>query len=511
MESLTGTTEDRWTRRWPWILGLVATGAWVLRALPFFHRHGALGHIIHFDESVYFAASSMLWRGLLPYRDFVFVHPPGSSVLLATVSWLSTLVDPAVGLAAARYACTLAGAVSTFLAGRLALKLWGPAAGLAAALAYGLSADIVDRERGPFLDPLLNLTCLALATACLLPVAVGRERRRAWIAGALAGLAVAVKALGAVWAAAAVLSRAPGRWHARFILASGLTLAALFGPFFAASPSGFIRDVWWFQTTRVADGDMDRWFRLKDMLPERRWGVVVLVLLGLAVALVRTVWTRGKDRTPERFVALAYVLSIAANLLARSYWTTYNAFLAPAEALLAGLGAGALVGWGAALGREWGRRVAFAVVVLIPFHSLRETLKGVNYLIPDQARLSRYMREQVPPEAVVCSFDPGWLMMGGRLPPILEGAPVVVDSYALQLEEAMAAGAPVTDATAAMKHASSQTGMRTLLERCDFTILGWRGRWQLSPENYQWFEANHVQRVSSEQWLKLDIWERTGR
>jgi len=510
LESPTGTTEDRWARRWPWVLALVAVGAWVLRALPFFHRHGALGAIIHFDESVYFGASSMLWRGLLPYRDFVFVHPPGSSLLLAPVSALSTLVDPAVGFAAARYACTLAGGVSTFLAGRLALRLWGPAAGLAAALAYGLSPDIVDRERGPFLDPLLNLTCLALATACLLPVAVGRERRRALWAGGVAGIAVAVKVLGGVWAAAAVLSRVPGRWHTRFILAAGLTLVALVGPFFAASPSGFIRDVWWFQTNRVADGSMDRWFRLQDMLPERRMGVVVLVGLGLAVALVRTVWTRGRDRTPERFVALAYVLSLAANLLARSYWPTYNAFLAPAEALLAGLGAGALVGWGTHLGR-WPRRVAFALVVLIPLHSLRETLKGVKYLVPEQALLWRYMREQVPADAVVCSFDPGWLMMSGRLPPVLEGLPVVVDPYALQLEETMGAGVAVPDATAAMRHPSSQTRMRKLLEHCDFTILGWRGRWQLSPESFQWFQSTHVQRLSTEHWLKLDLWERTAR
>ena len=81
-------------RRWWWVLAVLAVGAWVLRVLPFFNRHGAFGYPVDYDEGVYFSASALLFRGELPYRDFVFVHPPGALLLWApalptTLTWRS--------------------------------------------------------------------------------------------------------------------------------------------------------------------------------------------------------------------------------------------------------------------------------------------------------------------------------------------------------------------------------------------------------------------------------------
>ena len=40
-----------------------------------------MGYPMDYDEGVYSSAAPLLLRGDLPYRDFIFVHPPGSLLL----------------------------------------------------------------------------------------------------------------------------------------------------------------------------------------------------------------------------------------------------------------------------------------------------------------------------------------------------------------------------------------------------------------------------------------------
>ncbi|RKH51545.1 glycosyltransferase family 39 protein [Corallococcus llansteffanensis] len=492
------------------MLAAVAVGAWVLRALPFFHRAGAPGYVVNYDEGVYYAASALLWKGLLPYRDYLFVHPPGALLLGAPAAAVGAFGDPSVGFALARWLATLMGAASTVLVGRLAMRAWGPVAGVVAALAYAAHPEIVTMERGPFLDPLLNLCGLGLANAWLLPS--GREPlpRRAGVAGVLAGVMVSVKVLGGIWGAAALVSRAPGpRWSLarRFVGAASLTALALVGPVALWAPGAFIRDVLWFQSARPEDGIVSRWERLLEMTHERRRYAVLLALLGLGVALTRAARRSSRtDAAPERFVASAYLLTVAAYLAAHSYWSNYNAFLAGPEALLAGLGAAALVGFAASKARPVGT-VATGLVVLAPLHSVRETLRGAEIRPPEQVLQARYVREQVSPDAVLCGFEPGWGLLAGRLPPVLPGQPVVVDPYALMLQDALLSGARFEDAAAAFAAPDSQRRMLALLERCDFALLGFRGEWQLSADSRRWFKATYTRAVSPES-PAVELWRR---
>ncbi|HWD24554.1 MAG TPA: hypothetical protein VG368_03755, partial [Acidimicrobiales bacterium] len=60
-------------------------------ALDLSRPHGLFG-LTEYDDGVYFGASLRLIEGVFPYRDFVFVQPPGITVVLAPFAALSHLI-----------------------------------------------------------------------------------------------------------------------------------------------------------------------------------------------------------------------------------------------------------------------------------------------------------------------------------------------------------------------------------------------------------------------------------
>ncbi|MCY1081662.1 ArnT family glycosyltransferase [Archangium lansingense] len=497
--------------QWWWALAAMAVGAWVLRVLPFFNRHGAFGYPVDYDEGVYFTASALLFQGLLPYRDFIFVHPPGSLLMWSPAAALSSGLDAATCFVLARWLAACVGAINVFLVGRLALRAWGPVAGVVAALVYATYPELVGVERGPFLEPVLNLACLAMANVWLDAPEDGRASRRWLWAGVLCGLAISVKVPGGIWLVAALLSRSPrSAWRSQLglALAAGATVLLLVGPFVAASPSRFLEDVLLFQSQRPGDGAANRLDRLRDILNERRLVGLGLALLGLLVATVRSFRASGPSRPAERLFALVYVVTVAMFLVSPSYWNQYNAHLAASEAVLAGLGAAALQGWLSSRGWQWARAVPVLLVVAVPLAPARHLRESARHRAPDLPALGKYLRQSVPADASVCAFEPAWGLTGGRLPPRIPGAPLVVDSYALMLQDALDSGEHFASTQAAFLASTSQHDILSLLQRCRYVVLGWRGAWQLTAESQQWFREHFVRRFPAEGLGGPDLWER---
>jgi len=493
-----------------WALALIAVAAWVLRFEPLTRGAAAFGYPIDYDEGVYFSASALFFQGHWPYRDFVFVHPPGGVWLWGPAALTGSWLGVDTGFTVARWLATLCGAASVVLAGRLALRAWGPVAGLVAALVYASYPEAVQVERGPFLEPWLNLACLAAANVWLEPPREGRAWRRWLVAGALFGVAISVKVLGGIWLFAALLSRSPRpswRAHVGLVLAAGATVALLVGPFVLNAPSEFFSQVFVFQSLRPGDGELDRLARLREILHERRLVGVVLALLGLGVAGARMLRASRPSQPVERLLAVAFVLTVAAFLSSRSYWNQYNAYLAASEAVLAGLGAVTVHAWIVAHRPAVARYAAvlLGVAVLVP--TLRTLLHAFRMRTPEQAALGRYIRQSVPPEAPLFAFEPSWGLAGGRLPSVVPGAPLVVDSYALMLQGGMASGQRLANATEAFQTPGSQQALRELLSRSRFVVLGWRGDWQLSEDTKQWFHSRFVRRFPPEGEGGIDLWE----
>jgi hypothetical protein len=510
-EAPPSTEEGEGNRRWLWVLAVLAVGAWVIRALPFFHRHGAFGYPVDYDEGVYFTASALLFQGLVPYRDFVFVHPPGSLLLWGPAAMLVHQVDPATCFALARWLAALVGALNVFLVGRLSLRAWGPVAGVVAALVYATYPELVIVERGPYLEPVLNLACLAMANVWLGPPGAGRDGARWLLAGALGGLALSVKVLGGIWLAAALLSPPPrSAWRARFgfALAAGAGVLLLVGPFLAASPSRFLGDVFLFQSLRPGDGETGRLIRLHEILHERRLVGVGLALLGLLVATVRAFRPTGPSRPAERFFAFVYAVTVAAFLSSPSYWNQYNSHLAASESALAGLGAAALHAWLSARRPVLAHAGAVLLGLAVPLSTAKRLRESARWRAPDLVELGRYIRQSVPAHASLCAFEPAWGLTGGRLPPRLPGAPLVVDAYALMLQDTLDSGEHFASTDAAFHARASQQDIRPLLERCHFVVRGWRGSWQLSDESERWFEEHFVRRFPALGQAGVDVWER---
>jgi hypothetical protein len=132
---LTGNSTELNSRQFAWGLAAVALAGWLLRASPLAGEGGAWAVGVDYDEGVYFSAASLLLKGLLPYRDFVFVHPPAFLLGLAPVAALAGKLSLASAFSTARWVATLVGAANVALSGLLGRRVAGPLAGLVAASA----------------------------------------------------------------------------------------------------------------------------------------------------------------------------------------------------------------------------------------------------------------------------------------------------------------------------------------------------------------------------------------
>lgn len=477
-----------------WALALVALAAWVLRFLPLTRSDGAFNYPVDYAEGLYYTASALFFEGHWPYRDFVFVHPPGSLLLWWPATLVGSAWSPDVGFTVARWMATLCGAFNVLLVGRLSLRIWGPVAGIVAALVYASFPETVLIERGPFLEPLLNLACLSAANVWLSPPDSGRERTWWIVAGALFGLAVSVKLLGGIWLFAALLSRPLSfswdwRPQAVLLVAAAVTGVLLFSPFFLQAPSEFLSQVFFFQALRPTDGDLNHMGRLYELFPERRLVGLALALLGLVLVAIRAFRTTQATRTAERFFAVTYILTITAFLSSPSYWNQYNTFAA-SDSVLAGVGAAAVCQWVEGWWPRQGRAVAVLLALAVLLPTLEALRGGLMLKSPGLVKFGEHVRKNVPPDQRLFAFEPAWGLVAGRLPPVIPGAPLVVDSSALQLQSGMAAGEGREHAEETFRTEAAQQPILRMLEQSDFVALGWRGARQLSPESRDWFHQH---------------------
>ena len=99
------------------IVAATATGL-ALRLLYLLHGGFLLG-VTEYDDGPYFASAVRLIQGGLPYRDFVFVQPPGITLLMVPSALLAKATSTAWGLASGRVLTALAGAAGVTLMGLL--------------------------------------------------------------------------------------------------------------------------------------------------------------------------------------------------------------------------------------------------------------------------------------------------------------------------------------------------------------------------------------------------------
>src|SRR6478752_6761463 len=126
------------------VLGIVLV-AFIVRSVPVLRGAGLEGYL-GYDDGVYFGAAVALVDGVLPYRDFLLLHPPGIAILLSPFAVLGGATDDATGFALARIAFMAIGAINAGLVVLVAGRYGRPAALLSGLLyAVWFAAARVER------------------------------------------------------------------------------------------------------------------------------------------------------------------------------------------------------------------------------------------------------------------------------------------------------------------------------------------------------------------------------
>jgi hypothetical protein len=230
-------------------------GAFLMRLVPVLDGSGVLG-IGHYDDGVHYAAALALVNGQMPYRDFLFLQPPGIVIALIPFAALGAATHDSLGFIVARLAWMLLGGVNAVLVARL-LRRTGTLAAVAGGVFYAVYYPAIHIERSILLEGLTN-ACLVVA----LLLAVPSERRldRPWrfvVAGALLGISTGIKIWGLVIALVVIIRAVVARRPRDAGLVAIGTVAgatAVCGPFFVAAPGAMWRMVVRDQVMRPARG-----------------------------------------------------------------------------------------------------------------------------------------------------------------------------------------------------------------------------------------------------------------
>ena len=228
-------------------------------------RSGGLRGDFSYDAPLYFAASAALIHGRMPYRDFVFLHPPAQLIVLAPFAALTGAVSDQTAFMVANLSIIGVGATCAVLVVRICRRLGlGARASQVGGLCYATWFGSVGAEYLTKLEPVGNLFFLGAVLLAL--KASSGPGPWLWVAAGVAlGVAVCVKIWWIVPAVGVVLWQAIGarqRRGAAIIGAGAVGAAALVSlPFFVQAP----REMW----TSVVVNQLGRNRRM-DPLPRLR-------------------------------------------------------------------------------------------------------------------------------------------------------------------------------------------------------------------------------------------------
>ncbi len=364
--SLLGSTRAQARRaRWFPAAVLVFVIALLFRLIPVL-RGGGLYGIGNYDDGVHFAAAVGLAHGLLPYRDFLFLHPPGIVLLLVPFAGLGQLIGDPTAFAIARVAAMLVGSLTAVLVMWL-LRPIHPTAAVIGGLFYAVFWPAAHVERSTLLEGPQN-TLLVISLLCIVPSASASRlsRHRLFIAGAVLGLSLTIKiwVLPVVVIIALAMLLGHGRRAGWFLCGGAAVCVAVCLPFFAAAP----RLMWLMVVSdqlgrdRVAGlvGRLIVLTGLTPFSPERSFGsLLITVTLLFAACLLLALTVRR-----ARFWVVVMMTCIGIVLSAPSTFPHYGALVAVPAALIIGAASGRLAILAGRVSRGNAARYRRAIIAL---------------------------------------------------------------------------------------------------------------------------------------------------
>jgi len=438
--------------------------------LYYLSRPGFLFGVTEYDDGSYLGSAIRLVHGQLPYRDFVFVQPPGITLLMVPVALAAKVTGTAWGMALGRILTVLAGTAGVVAAGLLVRRRGR----LAALLACGISAvhpESVAAAHTVLVEPWLVLFCLIGALVIFDGDRLASGRRVVW-AGVAFGFAGVIES----WAIVPVLvlialsARRPRRAAAfASAAAAGFLIPTL--PFAALAPASFYQSIVVAQVGRRLNATrIYSLYRIRlmtglsgvlhpanSLVLGTAAAIVGLVLVGTAVAWLLT---RQPPAALDWFAAGTGALMAVTFLWPPQFHYHFVAFLVPFLALSVALSASRLL---AALGAVAGRPAAGEALrrggcVLAAIGIALAAVMQTDYERTQQASISpsefAAVRRVIPPGACVLADEVSDLVVADRFVSDVPGCPVIDDgtgvNYALSHGLSTATGAGRVPSVAAL-------------------------------------------------------------
>ena len=387
--------------------------------------HGAgLAASDMYDDGVYYAAADALVHGRLPYRDFLLLHPPGITLVLAPFAALGSVLGDPVGVSLARIAFLALGGLNTALIAVIGARHSRGAAlvaGIGAAVLYPLAYS----ERTTLLEPVATDLLL---WSLLLRLRGPARGHAALLSGLLAGAAVDVKA----WYVVPVLLigtlTGPGRM--RWFAGAGIAAVAIAAPFLVAAPAAMVREVVLDQLGRPHATGLHALVRRLVVvasdpavpgadadgrhLADAAAGLVLVAVVLAAIAAWRVRWAR--------ILVVLTAVDAAVLLSSPSFFPHYVAYVAPWMLLTLGVGAAEAA---RRMRSRW-RRVLLLTVPVALVVGVNAPADLVRGSVPQPAAALHAVLAGRP--GCVIADDPGLLADAGLLSPDLaRGCPLWPD------------------------------------------------------------------------------------
>ena len=400
-----------------------------------------------YDDGVYVGAAMRLTHGVIPYKDFVVVHPPGIMILLAPVALIGGVLGSNVSLALARELTALVAGANVILTAA-AVRHRGWKISLLAATAIACFPMSPAADSTVFLEPYLVFFCL-LGLVLLFSNGKIAPPRRCLLAGIALGLAGTVKVWAAmiVGAAAIVCLRRAKTGLAPLLAGTVIGFATACLPFFIAAPHAFVRDILGDQFSRAVSGGTPVGFvtRLSNLtglsgmtLFHPSTTEVIAVAVCFVAIVAGAALRRRRCFAPVDYAILGAAFASSLTLcLPHEMYAHYVYFSAPFLALLLAVSLSEITKWISERRDTWVlRRSAVTVATCIV---------AAIFLIPQQAGYARshlaaakdptFLNLFVPPNACIVTDDVGLLVSANLFDPARHGCPGMTDAFGTWLAD----------------------------------------------------------------------------
>jgi hypothetical protein len=431
---------------------------------------GYLFGLTEYDDGSYFGSAVHLVGGALPYRDFIFVQPPGILLLMAPVALVAKATGTAAGMAIGRVLTMLASAAGVVLVGLL-VRHRGALAALIACGVLAVFPDAIAGAHTVLVEPWLVLFCLLGAVAVFdRDRLTASGRRLAW-AGAAFGFAGAIEGWALVPVLVVLAISLP--WVRRALtFAAGVAAAFLIAvlPFAVLAPGRFYQSLIVAQVGhRAAVLRVSVWARLKEMaglshanLPGRAdllvthlhlrmhstivFTVVILVLLTVGGLAAEIAVTRRPPPPLDGFALATTALIVALFMFPTQFHPHFAAFLAPFLGLAIALPAARLLTPSWERGKDGGARrpargalawvatgLAAALLVVFTIFQVRAEGQLKAFIAPTGPDSIAAFARPIPPGSCVATDEVAFLILANRFVTHVPGCSPMVDGTGTDL------------------------------------------------------------------------------